>query len=177
MAVINTPAADIRRMVTTRQVAEHYGFTPNQSGFICCPFHQEKTASLKLFSDGGWKCFGCGVGGSVIDFVMQLFDLNFPQAVVRLDSDFRLGITGRQLDRRTAGRILKRRQREQEEREALEEELCRVNAEHRYWWEVLQYFELGHPLYTEALWRQPWLEDWAEELADRLYEKKRGART
>lgn len=34
-----------------------------------------------------------GKGGSVIDFVMDLFDLSFRQAVLRLNLDFRLGLT------------------------------------------------------------------------------------
>lgn len=183
MAAINMPAAEIRRLVTTRQAVEHYGFAPDRAGFICCPFHNEKTASLKLFPDGGFKCFGCGVGGSVIDFVMQLFDLSFPQAIVRIDSDFRLGLTGRRPDRREASRILEQRQREKEKREALEDQLRRVNAEYRYWWEVMKYFspseadiEAGyvHPLYIKAENRVPWLEDWAEELSEQLYKRKKG---
>lgn len=186
MAALNMPADEIRRLVTTRQAAEHYGFTPDQAGYICCPFHKEKTASLKLFSDGGFKCFGCGAGGSVIDFVMRLFDLSFPQAIVRIDSDFRLGLTGRRPDRREASRILEQRRREKEEREALEDQLRRVNAEHRYWWEVLKYFspsledvEAGcvHPLYVKAVNRVPWLDDWADELMEQLYQMKKGVRT
>lgn len=186
MAAVSMPAAEIRRLVTARQAAEYYGFRPNRAGFICCPFHSEKTASLKLFPDGGWKCFGCGAGGSVIDFVMQLFDLSFPQAIVRIDSDFRLGLTGRRPDRQAASRILEQRRREKEEREALEDQLRRVNAEHRYWWEVLKYFspsledvEAGyvHPLYVKASHLAPWLEDWADELSERLYERKKGVRT
>lgn len=83
---------DVRRLVTAREVAEFYGFSPNRSGFICCPFHQEKTPSLKLFPDGGWKCFGCGKGGSVIDFAAELFDLSPLDAVRRLNSDFNLSL-------------------------------------------------------------------------------------
>lgn len=186
MNPVNTPAAEIRQLVTTRRAAERYGFTPDRAGYICCPFHREKTPSLKLFPDGGWKCFGCGAGGSVIDFVMQLFDLSFPQAIVRIDSDFRLGLTGRRLDRREASRILEQRKQEKEEREALEDQLRRVNAEHRYWLEVLKCFspsledvEAGyvHPLYVKAANRVPWLDDWSNELMDNLYEKKRGVRT
>ena len=45
-------------------------------------------------------------------------------------------------------------------------------VEHRYWWEVLKYFAptkedaaagFIHPLYAEALRRQPYLEYWLEE--------------
>ena len=32
-------ASDIRSMLTAQQVAEHYGFEVNRSGFMKCPFH------------------------------------------------------------------------------------------------------------------------------------------
>ena len=83
---------DVKRLVSTRDAVEYYGFTPNRSGFVCCPFHQEKTPSLKLYSNGGWHCFGCNQGGSVVDFVMKLFDLSPLDAVKRLNEDFRLGL-------------------------------------------------------------------------------------
>ena len=72
------------------EVVRHYGFEPNRAGFMRCPFHQgDHTASLKIYAgDRGWHCFGCNSGGSVIDFVMRLYDINFRQAVLRLDLDF-----------------------------------------------------------------------------------------
>lgn len=84
--------AEARRLVSAREVAELNGLHPNRSGFVCCPFHHEKTPSLKLFPDGGWKCFGCGKGGSSIDFEAALYDLNPLDAVKRLNSDFHLGL-------------------------------------------------------------------------------------
>lgn len=83
---------ETRRLVNARKVAELNGLHPNRSGFICCPFHREKTPSLKFFPDGGWKCFGCGKGGSSIDFVAALYDLTPLEAVRRLNEDFRLAL-------------------------------------------------------------------------------------
>ena len=38
-----------------------------------CPFHKERTASLAIYSDNGFHCFGCGKHGrGAIDFVMSL---------------------------------------------------------------------------------------------------------
>ena len=83
--------AETRRLVSARSAAEFYGFHPNRAGFIACPFHHEKTASLKLYSDGGgFYCYGCQTGGSVIDFVRKLFDLSSLDAVRRLNADFHL---------------------------------------------------------------------------------------
>lgn len=50
-----------------------------------CPFHDEKTPS---FSVNGQKqlyyCFGCGEGGTVIQFVMKYYGLSFPEALEKL---------------------------------------------------------------------------------------------
>ncbi len=48
----------------------------------CCPFHHEKTPSFHINpSTGLWKCFGCGLGGDVYDYVMKRENLEFPDAI------------------------------------------------------------------------------------------------
>lgn len=53
------------------------------SGYMgCCPFHREKTPSFHVSAEKQlYHCFGCGVGGSVIQFVMAAENLDFPDAV------------------------------------------------------------------------------------------------
>src|SRR5580658_9720342 len=47
-----------------------------------CPFHQEKTASFNVYQTAQfYKCFGCGVGGDVLKFVMEVDGLTFPEAL------------------------------------------------------------------------------------------------
>lgn len=158
-------AQEIRSRISADDVARHYGFEPNRSGFIKCPFHQgDHTASLKLYpGTGGFHCFGCGAHGSVIDFVMKLFDLSFPQAVVRLSSDFNLGLTARRLAKQEVSKILEERRKKEAEKEIAEQEYRRMAEEHRYWWEVLKYFDFPHPLWCEAVKRLPYLEYWLDE--------------
>lgn len=124
-------AARIKESLTAEQVARRYGYEPNRSGFMNCPFHAgDRTASLKLYpGTGGWHCFGCGRGGSVIDFVMELFGVSFGQAVLRLNDDFGLGLTNRRpthaqasqaaRERMDEARRLKEYRREYESRTAL----------------------------------------------------------
>lgn len=94
---------EIKRSVPMRSLCELYGIHVDRAGFACCPFHGEKTASLKVYDgDRGWHCFGCHKGGSVIDFVMELYGLPLLDAEKRLDADFRLGLF--QADEDTAAR-------------------------------------------------------------------------
>lgn len=160
-------ASDIKRLLTMDQVARRYGFEPSRAGFISCPFHQgDHTASLKIYpGDRGFHCFGCGAHGSVIDFVMQLFDIPFAQAVVRLSSDFRLGLTTRRPTKKEVSRILEERERKEREKNDEMERNRALDAEYRYWWEVSKVFapdqkypEYFHPLYVEAVKRLPYLD-------------------
>lgn len=50
--------------------------------WACCPFHNEKTPSFSV-SPGKqiYHCFGCKKGGGVINFVMEMENLSFPDAV------------------------------------------------------------------------------------------------
>lgn len=51
----------------------------------CCPFHGEKTPSFHVLPDRQiYKCFGCGKGGGVIRYVMELENLPFQDAVAVL---------------------------------------------------------------------------------------------
>ena len=90
---MNELAQKITEALKLRDVMEFYGVQFNGRGFARCPFHTEKTASLSIKNEH-YKCFGCGAYGGVIDFVMNYYGLKFMQAVVKLDSDFHLGIVG-----------------------------------------------------------------------------------
>lgn len=86
-------AGDIKRAVTMREAAEVYGLHVNRNGYTCCPFHHEKTPSMKIYKgNGGWHCFGCGKGGDVISFVQEFFGLSFQEACSKLNDDFHLGL-------------------------------------------------------------------------------------
>ena len=50
-----------------------------------CPFHNEKTPSFTVYTEkGNYHCFGCSAGGDVITFVMQIENLDYPEAVRKL---------------------------------------------------------------------------------------------
>ena len=50
--------------------------------FGLCPFHNEKTGSFSVSPDKQiFKCFGCGAGGSSIDFIMEIEKLDFVESI------------------------------------------------------------------------------------------------
>ena len=82
---------EIKSRLNMKDVAEMYSLKVNRSGFCLCPFHAEKTPSMKIYDDG-FKCFGCGEGGDIIKFVEKQFDLSPINAWRKLNDDFGLGI-------------------------------------------------------------------------------------
>ncbi len=49
----------VKAAVTPRMAAERYGLPIQQGGMVCCPFHADRTPSMKLNEDY-FYCFGCG---------------------------------------------------------------------------------------------------------------------
>lgn len=115
-----TVADQIKQSVPMTRAAPFYGLHVRHDGFCCCPFHGEKTPSMKVYDgDKGFCCFGCHKGGSVIDFVMELYGLPFVDAEKRLDADFNLGLfTDDQTpeERQRAARAVRERKKAIEQR-------------------------------------------------------------
>lgn len=67
-------------------IGERITLTKNGKNFkACCPFHQEKTPSFYVTPGKEiFKCFGCGKGGSVFNFLMEYEGLSFQEAVIKL---------------------------------------------------------------------------------------------
>lgn len=78
---------EIKQARSMRDVVEMYGLHPNRSGFICCPFHKERTASLKVYKDS-FYCFGCGASGDVFKFVELMDSVSFKDAFFSLGGDY-----------------------------------------------------------------------------------------
>lgn len=58
-----------------------------------CPFHNEKTPSFHVsVSKGIYKCFGCGVGGDSLKFVMELEKFSYPEAIRYLANKYGIEI-------------------------------------------------------------------------------------
>ena len=80
----------VKSAITPRMAAERYGLPIRQGNMICCPFHDDRTPSLKLNEDY-FYCFGCGAHGDVVALIAQLFNIPPAEAAKKLAADF--GIT------------------------------------------------------------------------------------
>ena len=79
---------EIKQSVSMHEVVERYGYHPNRAGFISCPFHKEKTASMKIYKDS-FHCFGCGKYGDVLSFVMGMENCDFKTAYKALGGSYK----------------------------------------------------------------------------------------
>lgn len=73
-------------------IAEYIPVLPDGTGFkSVCPFHNDTHPSMKISpSKKIFKCFSCGAGGNVIQFVARYEKISFPEAVTKLAK--RIGI-------------------------------------------------------------------------------------
>ena len=161
-------AEEIKRRLSMDEVVRRYGLEPNRAGFICCPFHREKTPSLKVYSEPGrgFNCYGCGAGGSVIDFVMKLFNIPFSAAVVRLNADFRLGLCNDRPAPREVEKLKAERLAKENAAEAAEAEYMVNTYEFRRLWQAKLFKAPKSPVgpfdpeYIEACLKLDWLQYW-----------------
>ena len=164
---------EVKAAVTTRQAAEHYGFHVSRDGMMCCPFHDDKTPSMKV--DRNFICFGCQEKGDVIRFTSRLFDLAPKDAALKLAADFGLNITGQEL-----GKALRMKPRQPDPGWA-RLKLLEQSADHMYsvycdYLHLLQDWKIRyaprspdedwHPLFVEACQQT----DYVEYLLDCLFD-------
>lgn len=93
-----------------------------------CPFHNEKTPSFHVNpARQMYKCFGCGVGGNVLTFVMEYENLTFPEAMEMLAQEAGVELPKQEL---TA---------QQKQQESLRQTLLEINKKAaRYYFALLK---------------------------------------
>lgn len=171
-------AEEVKARVTVPEVLLRYGLPTSSRGRIPCPIHQGEDPNF-AYTDERFHCFVCGAGGSVIDLVMGLFGLTYPQALVRLDEDFGLGLMRGQRDeraRRKAAEVARKRVQERRRREdgkkayqSLTAAFCaeirglRLGEERPSRWNGEGEPPALPASWVEAAHRLPYLEYWLEE--------------
>ena len=99
-------------------ISEYVPLTQRGSDFSgCCPFHNEKTPSFHVSADKKlYHCFGCGAGGTVINFIMEMEKLSFPASI-----EFLAKRAGVQLSYENSGRETFREDPDQKLKEEITE--------------------------------------------------------
>lgn len=117
---------EIKQSVSMREVVERYGIHIDRKGFICCIFHNEKTASMKVYKDSVY-CFGCGRSADIFSFVMGMENCDFKTAYkalggsYRQQSDHQRNLYHYHLQKRKEDEIKRLQRIEQEKKEVTEE--------------------------------------------------------
>lgn len=91
-----------------------------------CPFHGEKTPSFTVFpTSNSFKCFGCGIGGDAIHFLMEHKGLTYPEALEECASQSRIEVQYEAKEKRQE--FLDRAAQEKERRTKMSEALHSVH--------------------------------------------------
>lgn len=77
-------------------ISKYIQLKKHGSEFVaCCPFHKERTPSFKVPANQDfYKCFGCGKSGDVFDFVMNIENCNFYDAVKKVAANYNFELEG-----------------------------------------------------------------------------------
>jgi DNA primase len=106
--------AEVRERARIEEVVSQY-VTLRRAGTAekgLCPFHDEKTPSFQVRpSMGSYHCFGCGAGGDVFGFVMEVEGVPFIEAVERLADKYGVQLRREESDTSSAPRDRNRRSR------------------------------------------------------------------
>ncbi|MEG1470495.1 MAG: CHC2 zinc finger domain-containing protein [Anaerovoracaceae bacterium] len=78
---------ELKEMHSMKDIVLRYGIRINRAWFAPCPFHQEKTASMKIYNDS-YHCFGCGESGDIFSFVMKMEEVSFREAFLILGGTY-----------------------------------------------------------------------------------------
>ena len=151
----------VKQSVTARQAAEMYGLKIRRNNMVSCPFHNDRTPSMKV--DNRFHCLGCGADGDVIDFVSRIFGISSLEAAQKIASDFGISYDVKSAVTKPK-KIICRKTDAQIYAEA-EQRCFRVLSDYYHLlkkWEI-DYApniddETCHPLFVEALQRKTHLE-------------------
>lgn len=151
----------VKQSVTTRQAAEMYGLKICRNNMVSCPFHNDRTPSMKV--DSRFHCFGCGADGDVIDFVSRLYGISSLEAAQKIASDFGISYDRKPMSTKPKNAIHKKT--DAQIYEEAEQRCFRVLADYYHLlkkWEI-DYApqaedETWHPLFVEALQKKSHLE-------------------
>lgn len=178
----NYITTEIKNQIKMPEMLEFYGFDIGRQKRIPCPFHSgtDRNCGVK---DSYIHCFVCGESADQINFVIKYFNLDFKEAITKINNDFNLCLPiGEKLNRRKQIDMAKRSFKARQEREKKKQEENRLkNAREialdewiRLDKQKMKYKpktqnEALHPLFVEAIMNLPHAEYRLECAETELY--------
>ena len=163
--------SQIKAQVSTRDVAEHYGYKVGRNGMMCCPFHEDQNPSIKV--DQNFIFFGCQEKGDVIDFAAKLFGVTAFEAAGKLITDMGLTVAEEKQPKARPGAFFRARLARMKEQQ-FDRAVNRIYHIYCDYFRLLNTWavvyaprsmtEKPHPLFVEAMHQR----DSVEYLLDRL---------
>ena len=89
----------IKKAVSVKETAERYGLSVPRHGMARCPFHEDRSPSLKL-NENYYYCFSCHATGDVIDFTSNLLQLCKYHAARQLAADFGIRVNDSEIEQK-----------------------------------------------------------------------------
>lgn len=123
---------EIKGRYTMQDILHGYGIRPNRKGFIPCPFHKEKTPSMKIDRDR-YHCFGCGEDGDIFSFVQRMERISFKEAFLSLGGTYEDDTFEARMARYRSQKAQVMRWKEQAEQKARRQKNNELIEIYRHW--------------------------------------------
>lgn len=105
---------EIKCCNSMHDILDRYGLRTNRAGFVSCPFHKEKTASMKIYKDS-YYCFGCGASGDIFTFIQKMDNCDFKTAFYSLGGTYEKQAKSAEIAMYRAQKSKERRKKKEED--------------------------------------------------------------
>ncbi len=151
----------IKSSVRMIDVIKHYGFNINNAGFANCPFHIEKTGSMKIY-ENRYKCFGCHASGDVIDFISKYIGTDIKGTIQIFSNEFGfdLGVDYNYI-KKVINPMVEKRKKIAAKNSKIDAYEMKMIDQHRFHYQnklKYMYLDFIHPLYELAIKCLPYIE-------------------
>ncbi|MDE6182474.1 MAG: hypothetical protein K2F59_04645 [Eubacteriales bacterium] len=160
----------VKEEISMIDLINYLGIKTTKNNYIVCPFHKEKTASLKIY-EKSYYCFGCQSNGTVIDFIKNYMGLNTLESTEYLAKAFRVSIKKMTIREQYAYEKAKKEQRDNKRFDKWVKKAFDILLDyHRILYHNSFEYNLENELYVEAIHKLPLIQYYLEWLEDEAYE-------
>ena len=154
----------IKEEIPMISLINYLGIQTTKNNYINCPFHKEKTASLKIY-EKSYHCFGCQSNGTVIDFIKNYMGLDNFKSAEYLAKAFGISIEKMTIREKYAYDKIKKERRDDERLDKWTNKAINTLSDyHRILYQESFNYNLENELYVEAIHKLPLIQYYLELL-------------